>query len=118
MKVRAKRTYHNLDGIFKAGDILTLEFQRYEQDHIIHNALYGQKWNGQIVLRPSITIINPSELPKGVWKFCDELIAPKGSIKSPPHSYVLITKDGRRYPESTIIGAVGYKSLGELFDKV
>ncbi len=126
MKVKTIKTYKNLDGICKEGDILTLEFQRYEEDHVIHNALYGRKTFIKernksvetVMLIPSAKIINPSELPEGVWKFCDEKIAPKGSIKHSPNSWVAITEDGRRYPESTFIGAIGYQPLSKIFAKM
>ncbi len=119
MKLRAKKTYPQLDGIIKAGDIVTLELQRYEQDHLIHNALYGgfSKVFNTVVLIPSAKV-NPDNLPEGVWKFCDANIAPKGSVKACPHSYVIITEDGRRYGEDVIINAIGYKSIGDIFDKV
>ncbi len=125
MKLRAKKTYPQLDGIIKAGDIVTLELQRYEQQHLIHNALYGGvkhethrgKVHKTVVLIPSARV-NPDNLPKGVWKFCDELIAPKGSVKACPHSYVIITEDGRRYGEDVIINSIGYKSIGEIFERV
>ena len=126
MEIQCIKTFKNLDGICKEGDVLTLEFQRYKKDYVIHPILYGKKvWatlrNKSVettMLVPSVKIIDPDKLPEGVWKFCDANIAPKGSIKLSPDSWVAITEDGRRYPESTFIGAIGYQPLSKIFKKV
>lgn len=114
MKVQTIKTFKNLDGICKEGDILTLEMQRYEEDHTVHDILYARPWGRGIHLSQSKELIPPDKLPTDAWKFSDANIIPKGSIKS----WVAITEDGRRYPESTFIGAIGYQPLSKIFKKL
>ncbi len=120
MKIETIKTFKNLNGICKQGDVLTLEFQRYEEDHVIHEALYGgfSKTHKTTIFIPSNQIKDVNNLPVGISKICDANIAPKGSIKLSPNSWVAITEDGRRYPESTFIGAIGYQPLSKIFKKI
>lgn len=115
MQIRAKRTFKNLEDIFKEGDILTLNVKKYEEDTVICNALYGFKHpTFGIILRPSKEVIEHSKLKEGVWKFCDPVVAPKGSYKSS----TITTADGRTYDSSTITRAIGYIPLKDIFEKV
>ncbi|OQA45819.1 MAG: hypothetical protein BWY47_01929 [Bacteroidetes bacterium ADurb.Bin302] len=115
MKVLTKVSYKNLDGICQKGDVLTLEVVRHTEDCVIHHTLYGGNhpvWG--FVLYPVRNKINLDKLPDWAYKVSDANIAPKGSMKS----LVVITKDGRRYPWSTIVGAIGYFKIDKLFEKI
>lgn len=116
MKIKAKRTFENLKDIFQAGDVLTLNVKKYEEDTLICNALYGIKHPVfGIVLIPSKQIVEPSKLKEGVWKFCDPLYAPKGSYKSS----TITTADGRTYSTSIISQFIGYSHrLSDIFEKL
>lgn len=116
MQIRAKKTFKNLEDIFKAGDILTLNVKKYEEDTVICNALYGFKdHNYGIILRQSKKVVEQSELPKGFWKFCDPVYAPKGSYKSS----TITTADGRTYSTSIISQFIGYSHrMSDIFEKV
>lgn len=124
IKVRTIKTYKNLDGICKAGDILNLEINLYEEDVELHPILYGKmgfirdfrtgKSYEQLFLYPSKLVIDSKNLPEGAYKVCDANIAKKGTFKS----ITIITEDGRRYPQSTIHGAIGYVPLKYIFEKV
>ena len=115
MQIRAKRTFKNLEDIFKEGDVLTLNVKKYEEDTVICNALYGFKHPSLgIILMPSKQIVEHSKLKEGVWKFCDPVVAPKGSFKE----WGITTSDGRIYDSSTIRNAIGYIPLKNIFEKV
>lgn len=115
MKLKAKLSFKQLEGIFQKGDIVTLETVRYQEDTVIVPILYGGIWHtGDFVLFPADKIVDVNKLPKGVYKFSDAVIASKGSAKA----WHIITEDGRRYSTDTIRNAIGYKPLSELFDKV
>jgi hypothetical protein len=94
MKVKAIATFPQLKEIFVKDDILELESVLREKDVVLHQ---GYIWRfGKLV------------------KFCEPIIAKKGDY----NGYILTTADGRRYPNSTIYGAVGPKKLSEMFIKV
>jgi hypothetical protein len=115
MKIRAKKTFENLKEIFQKGDVLTLNVERCQEDTIICNALYGQLWNGKVILRPSHKIIDHNKLPEGVWKFCDPVIAKKDSYKSS----TITTADGRTYSTSIISSMIGYsQKMSDIFEKL
>jgi len=116
MQIRAKKTFKNLEDIFKKGDVLTLNVKTYEEDTLICNALYGGKHPQLgIILVPSTKILDNSKLPEGVWKFCDPVYAPKGSYKSS----TITTADGRTYSTSIISQFIGYSNkMSDIFEKV
>lgn len=116
MQIRAKKTFKNLEDIFREGDVLTLNVKKYEEDTVICNALYGFKHpTFGIILIPSKQIVEHSKLKEGVWKFCDSVVAPKGSYKSS----TITTADGRTYSTSIISQFIGYShKMSDIFEKL
>ena len=100
MKVIAKKTYPQLDGVFKAGDELTIESILSTKEVVIHSGF--------------ITNTTKKGYLDNIKKICEPMIQPIGSFLG----YVIITKEGKRYPDSTIRNAIGYKKMSDLFEKV
>lgn len=100
MKVIAKKTYIQLDGIFKAGDELTIESKLSTKEVVIHSGF--------------IPKVDERRYFQGARKFCEPVIQPIGSFLD----YIIITKDGKRYSGLTIRNAIGYKKMSDLFEKV
>ena len=110
LKVIAKKTYPQLDGIFKEGDVLTFEPILYEKDTKLVNAIYMAVVDGKMY-----AITSPlANIRADVVKVAEPVYAKKGSY----NGYTITNEEGNTYSDSTIRGAIGYVSAGELFEKV
>jgi len=119
MKVKAKITYPQLEGIFKKGDELEITTEVYERDVVIVNAIHGVFKKGTDEI---IGILDMKKYIHGgygdceVRKIFEPVIAQKGSFKE-----ALITNaEGKTYSMTTIKNAIGYRNsrMGNLFIKL
>ncbi len=97
MKVRAIKTYPQLQHIFKEGDIVTIEPILYDKDTVIVNEWWSRDNN--YVKKE---------------KLADEVIAKKGTFKG----YTLIAENGKEIVDTSIVNMIGNKPLEEMFIKI
>lgn len=113
MKAICNQQYKSLAGIFDKGDKVKIEVIRYKEDTQIHGdiyAIFSEKKKGQfMIVSKSINSSNSN-----VVKIFDKVVAPIGSYKS----YRIKSKNGEYYSEHSIRSIIGYKALGDIFERV
>lgn len=106
LKVKCIKTYPHFEDMFEEGDIVTMIVNGYDKDTLLVNPQYEFDMKTQMYKR---------DKNNNVIKIPDtEVIAKKGSAKN----ITIELADGRRYPDSTLLGAIGYNWLSKLFIKV
>ena len=118
MEVIVKKSYPQLDPMFKVGDKLTIVANRYKEDTILVNAIHGV-FDGEKMLGfyDPVNHYNYESNGYTVKKIHDPIVAKKGvHIKD----YTIVTEDGREYPDSNLTACVGSNlgSFGNLFEKI
>jgi len=117
MEVIAKKTYPQLEGIFKKGDKLTISVIPYEKDTVIVDAIYvGLDKSGKIMGIANYFKLGDGSVPNNVEKISEAVIAEKGSYKDS-----LVTNSlGKSYSMRLIRNFIGYNqsNMSDLFEKV
>ena len=105
MELIVKKQFKQFEGILDVGDKVQLELTYYKKDTVINNG--------------STPI---EEYPKNFRHFAekfyakfDKVVAKKGSLDG---GYRIHAKNGKVYDEGCILNMIGYKSLGDIFQKL
>lgn len=105
MELIVKKQFKQFEGILDVGDKVHLELTYYKKDTVIHN--------GSEPIEKQAKNIRPF-IEKFYAKF-DKVVAKKGELDG---GYRIHAKNGKAYDEGCIRNMIGYKPLGDIFEKL